>query len=370
MLPLDISLMLTANNLPINLRLIPVLFAVILVIIALPRPIRLLLKIRESFSSSRSQEVLQEVVEPDLDLWQSIVLLLIADLILLITGHFVPKIDSIDIIEFPVGLAIVLFISWLGYRLFQRLFKIYITQIAERERKLNEDLLIIAKWLIFSLFLFIIITIFSQTHEINIFGLIAGLGVGGVAIAFAAQKTLEQLLGGIVLYLDRPFVISDYIGLPDGTFGKVESIGLRSTKIRTSGKGTLMVVPNNYLSGINIENFTGASRIINIVKINFSEFLPETKQAFISQLILDSGIDSEVDPRHINVDFTGIINERGQKITQGQVKFLMPLAGDTSEEFRLQIIKIVAENIHQKLLDRGIEYEIVDRILIDSQISI
>ena len=42
-------------------------------------------------------------------------------------------------------------------------------------------------------------------------------------------------------------MVSDYIGLPDGTFGKVESIGLCSTKIRISGKGTLMVVPNNYL---------------------------------------------------------------------------------------------------------------------------
>jgi MscS family membrane protein len=284
---LEIRVMLLAEILPIKFRLLPVVVAIILVVIALPRLIRLLRRIKEIIISEGTQEIYQKVVEPDQDLLPSISFLLIADVILLITGHLVPQIDFIDIIEFPIGLSAALVIGWLGYELFERYFKIYITQLTLSEKKLNEDLLIAAKWLAFLLFSFIIITIFAQTHEINILGLIASLGVGGIAIAFAAQKTLEQLLGGIVLYLDRPFVVDDYVGLPDGTFGKVESIGLRSTKIRTSGKGTLMVVPNSYLTGINIENFTGASKVINVTKINFSEHISETKKAFIRQLILE-----------------------------------------------------------------------------------
>ena len=352
------------------LRLLPVGFAVILITIALPRLFRLLLRIREIVISPHTQEVYQKVVEPDKDLLQSIVLLLIADVILLITGHLVPQMDSIDIIEFPVGLSAALVICWQGYQLFERFLKIYITQITQSGRKLNEDLLIVAKWLNIFLFLFIIVTLFSQTHEINIFGLIASLGLGGVAIAFAAQKTLEQLLGGIVLYLDRPFVLGDYIGLPDGTFGKVESIGLRSTKIRTSGKGTLMVVPNNYLTGINIENFTWASKVIYVTKMNFSEPIPETKKAFIRQLILNSSINTEIDSRNLAVNFQDIINKEGQKITQGQIKFFIPSAGELSKDFRLQIIKIIGENVRQKLLDNGIDHEIEEQIWIDSQISI
>ncbi len=352
------------------LELLPVGFALILVIIALPRLIGLLLRIREIVISSRIQEVYQKVVEPERDLLQSLVLVLIADVILLIKGHFVPKMDLIHIIEIPVGLSAALVIGWLSYHLFDRYFKIYLTKLTLSGRKINEELLIVAKWLAFLLFLLIIITIFSQTHEINILGLIASLGVGGVAIAFAAQKTLEQLLGGIVLYLDRPFVLDDYIGLPDGTFGKVESIGLRSTKIRTSGKGTLMVVPNNYLTGINIENFTGAGKVINVTKINFSEHIPDPKKAFIRQLISDANINTEVDSRNITVNFQELINEEGIEITQGQIKFFMPSAEGLSQEFRLQIIKIVRENIAQKLLDNGIGYEIVDQVWIDSQISI
>ena len=362
--------MLPAEILPINWRLIPVGFAVILVIIALPRLNRLPLKVREFVFSSGTREIYRKVVEPDRDLLQSIALLLIADVILLITGHLVPQIDFIDIIELPVGLCAALVISWVGYQLFERYFKIYITKITLSGRRLNKDVLIVGQWLAFSLFLFIIITIFSQTHEINILGLIASLGVGGIAIAFAAQKILEQLLGGIVLYLDRPFVVDDYIGLPDGTFGKVESIGLRSTKIRTSGKGTLMVVPNSYLTGINIENFTGAGKVINVTKINFSEYIPDPKKAFIRQLFLDANKNTEIDSRNFTVSFQDILNEEGRKITQSQIKYFMPSAGELSKEFRMQILQIIGDNIRQKLLDNGIGYEIGDLIWIDSQISI
>ena len=362
--------MLPAEILPINWRLIPVGLAVILVIIALPRLTRLLLKIRDIVISSETQKVYQKVFEPDQDLLQLAILLSIADVILLITGSLVPQIDLIDIIEFPVGLSAVLVIGWLGYQSFERYFKIYLTKLTLSGRRVNRDLLIIAQWLAFSIFLFIIIAIFSQTHEINILGLIASLGVGGIAIAFAAQQTLGQLLGGIVLYLDRPFVVDDYIGLPDGTFGKVESIGLRSTKIRTSGKGTLMVVPNSYLTGINIENFTGAGKVINVTKINFSEYIPDPKKAFIRQLFLDANKNTEIDSRNFTVSFQDLLDGEGQKITQSQIKYFMPSAGKLSKEFRLQILKIISENVRQKLLENAIEYEVVDDIWIDSHVSI
>lgn len=95
-------------------------------------------------------------------------------------------------------------------------------------------------------------------------------------------------MGGIVLYLDRPFVIDDYIGLPDGTFGRVESIGLRSTRIRTSGKGTVMIVPNSSLTQVNIENFTGAKKVMSILYLTFYRMLSSEDRALIRQVILDS----------------------------------------------------------------------------------
>ena len=362
--------MLNFEKILINWPIIPVGLAIVLVIVALPQILRLLVSFRENIATSETQKIYQRIINPDQALLQSIILLLLADIILLVTHRLVPKLQSINIIEFPVGLSVSLVIGWLGYRLVERFFKIYLTEITQNGQKLNSDLLIVAKGLTFFLFLFIIITIFSQAHEINIFGLIASLGISGVAIAFAAQKTLEQLLGVIVLYLDRPFMVSDYIGLPDGTFGKVESIGLRSTKIRISGKGTLMVVPNNYLTQINIENFTGASKLINIIKVSFFQNLSDSQKSLVSQLILESSLKNEVDSRNLHVDFADIVNDSNEKTTQAQIKYFMPLEDKDSGDFRIQIIKIIGENIRQQLLENGINHEIIDSIFVNSEISI
>ncbi len=137
--------------------------------------------------------------------------------------------------------------------MFKQFFDFYLLEAAIKSgRKVSSELLLLTKLLANVVIVVIATVIFAETHHINILGLVASLGIGGLAIAFAAQKTLEQVLGGVVIYLDRPFTIDDYIGLPDGTFGRVESIGLRSTKIRTSGKGTLMIVPNSSLTELNI----------------------------------------------------------------------------------------------------------------------
>jgi MscS family membrane protein len=83
--------------------------------------------------------------------------------------------------------------------------------------------------------------------------LVAGVSVGGIAIAFAAQKTLENLFGGISIIFDKTIRVGDYckIGSQGGT---VEDIGLRSTSLRTDDR-TVLTVPNGQLSAMNIENF-------------------------------------------------------------------------------------------------------------------
>ena len=87
-------------------------------------------------------------------------------------------------------------------------------------------------------------------------GLLAGLGIGGLAVALAAQKTLSDVFGSIMLLVDRPFVAGDWIVSPDGEIeGVVESIGFRSTRIRTFEQ-TLVVIPNNRLAEFVIDNIS------------------------------------------------------------------------------------------------------------------
>nr|MCU0627640.1 mechanosensitive ion channel family protein [Gemmatimonadaceae bacterium] len=81
---------------------------------------------------------------------------------------------------------------------------------------------------------------------------LAGLGIGGIAVALAAQKTIENLFGSLSLAADRSFRIGDWVAV-DGISGTVEQIGLRSTAIRTLGR-TVVRIPNGKLADMRIEN--------------------------------------------------------------------------------------------------------------------
>jgi MscS family membrane protein len=87
----------------------------------------------------------------------------------------------------------------------------------------------------------------------NTTALLAGLGVGGLAVALAAQKTIENLFGGVAITTDKPVLIGDYCRYGD-RFGTVEDIGLRSTRVRTLDR-TLVTIPNGQFSSLEIENF-------------------------------------------------------------------------------------------------------------------
>lgn len=98
-----------------------------------------------------------------------------------------------------------------------------------------------------------------QNMGFNIAGILAGLGVGGLAVALAAQKTLENFFGGVAVIADRPAKVGDFCKVGE-TLGNVEDIGLRSTRIRTLDR-TLVTIPNAEFSTARIENYALRDRI-------------------------------------------------------------------------------------------------------------
>ena len=98
-----------------------------------------------------------------------------------------------------------------------------------------------------------------QNFGVNVGALLAGLGIGGIAIALAGQKTVENLFGGVMLILDQPVKVGDYFK-SDTLAGTVEDIGLRSTRIRTLDR-TVITVPNADLAQLRIENYAKRERI-------------------------------------------------------------------------------------------------------------
>ena len=94
---------------------------------------------------------------------------------------------------------------------------------------------------------------------IDLTAVLAGLGVGGLAIGFGAQKTIENLFGGIMMISDKPVNVGDACRVGD-VFGSVEDIGLRSTRIRTLDR-TVVSIPNGQLATMSLENFAVRDRI-------------------------------------------------------------------------------------------------------------
>ena len=111
-------------------------------------------------------------------------------------------------------------------------------------------------------------------------GIIAGLGIGGLALAFAARDTIANLFGSITIILDHPFSIGDWIKLDDETEGVVEEVGLRSCRIRTF-YDSLITIPNGKLTNINIDNYGRREyrRISTMIAIEYNT-PPQKIEAF------------------------------------------------------------------------------------------
>lgn len=106
---------------------------------------------------------------------------------------------------------------------------------------------------------------------LNIMPFLAGAGVAGIAIGFAAKDTLSNLIAGVLLIIDRPFEIGDRVELwqappNSASWGDVIEIGLRATKIKTTDN-IIIIIPNNQIMTRDIINYTASDSIIR-VRIN------------------------------------------------------------------------------------------------------
>jgi small-conductance mechanosensitive channel len=96
-------------------------------------------------------------------------------------------------------------------------------------------------------------------------GVVAGLGIGGLAVALAAQPTLQNFLSGLTLYADRPISVGDTCRFGD-KIGTVEHIGMRSTRVRSIDR-TVISIPNSEFANMQLENFTRRDRICFTTKV-------------------------------------------------------------------------------------------------------
>ena len=129
------------------------------------------------------------------------------------------------------------------------------TDLAEgTESQLDDQLVPIMRKAAKVLIVALGIVFYMQAMGYPVSGIVAGLGIGGLAVALAAQDTLSGLFASVAIFLDRPFMVGDFVKVGD-VIGTVEEIGLRSSRIRTIGK-TLVTIPNKQIIDDVVDNWS------------------------------------------------------------------------------------------------------------------
>ena len=141
-----------------------------------------------------------------------------------------------------------------------------------------------------------------QTLGINVTGLVAGLGIGGLAIALGLQDTMANFFGSVFILIDRPFSVGDHIKLSD-VEGTVTAVGFRSTRIETFSK-TIVTIPNKTVANATIDNISKRPkrRVMEYVGLTYETTAEQMEQAVRTiREILNN--DDGVDPEYIVVRF-------------------------------------------------------------------
>lgn len=158
-----------------------------------------------------------------------------------------------------VKLLAILATAWFFWRLLDRLWR-RSSAIAQEKHSL-----VFAFIPIFQRISRILVVVFAILAGLHVAGVpvttaLAGLGIGGVAVAFAAQKTLENIFAAVAIAADRPFALGDTVRI-GSLLGTVEDLGLRSTRIRTFER-TVVTVPNSTVVGSEVVNLSARDRML------------------------------------------------------------------------------------------------------------
>ena len=232
-------------------------------------------------------------------------------IVFIIIVRFIRKIlPSFQLLELNTflitGLRIAETIFWIFVfiKLMKVILSLYADLTKKSQSKLDRQLAPILNKLILGIVVFI-----GFLHILTIFGVnpttvLAGASIGGIAIAFAAQDSVKNLLGTIVTFLDKPFHLDDWVEI-SGAEGNVENVGFRSTKIRGADT-TLYQIPNSLVSEavINNKGLRTYRRYSTELGIRY-DTPPELIEAFVNgirEIIIEH---PDTRSESYNVEFTG-----------------------------------------------------------------
>jgi MscS family membrane protein len=147
--------------------------------------------------------------------------------------------------------------------------------VSDTDVKFDEQLFSVIRRSLNAFIIVVAVLVTAQNLGVNITAVITSLSIGGLAVGLAAQDTLANLFGAVAVFVDKPFRVGDQIKL-DNAEGKVEVVGLRSTRLRHPD-GQLVAVPNKIMGNAIITNVSARPNIRTTMNLVLSQQLPADK---------------------------------------------------------------------------------------------
>jgi small conductance mechanosensitive channel len=191
-----------------------------------------------------------------------------------------------------LAMILILVVFWALFRLTRRPLQAALVR-AGLHRKLVE--LLVNSVYRYSILVFALVMALDQLG-VNVGAALAGIGVVGIAIGFAAQDSLSNTIAGFMIFWDKPFEVGDWIEVED-QFGMVQDITLRSTRIRTP-RNTYVVIPNQRIIDAVLENHSkqGELRVDVAVGIAYKEDVAAARQVLLTAVSSLPGVRQDPSP--------------------------------------------------------------------------
>lgn len=181
-----------------------------------------------------------------------------------------------EVIQTLASTFVVLAVGWVAFCLVEIPTLLYQRWSAKQASKLSDMLVPMMRTsLRMTVVVLTIVQIAQVVSDKPVSSILAGLGIGGLAFALAAQDSLKHLFGSVVIFTDRPFEVGDRL-VVDGHDGPVEEVGFRSTRIRTLD-GHLVTIPNGELVNKSIKNISKRPHIRRICNLTITYDTPPEK---------------------------------------------------------------------------------------------
>jgi MscS family membrane protein len=202
------------------------------------------------------------------------------------------------------GIVIIIGFSWLTWRILRQLMRRVRERAILTGKMGTGSLMLLGERILKAALVIVAIFAILGTLGFNMTTALAGLGIGGIAIAFAAQKTLENLFGGVSLLGDEVIRVGDTCRFGD-RLGTVEDISLRSTRIRTPDR-TELSIPNGSLATMNVENLSRRDKIMFLTKLGLRyETSPDQLRYVLAQIRRLLYEHSKVETEGARIRFVG-----------------------------------------------------------------